>query len=45
MKAVENPALWDMGKKVVDEQTVFDSFNFADSVVRGLFLKKEVSDG
>jgi hypothetical protein len=41
LKAVENPFLWQLGKERVDEDTVFDAFEFADSVVRALFVAKK----
>ncbi|MDB5161196.1 MAG: hypothetical protein JWO96_576 [Candidatus Saccharibacteria bacterium] len=39
LKAEDNPFLWELGKRKVDEETVLIAFRFADSVVRALFLK------
>lgn len=41
LKAVENPFLWQLGKERVDEDTVFDAFTFADSVVKALFVSNK----
>lgn len=37
LKAEDNPFLWQFAKKKIDEQSVLDIFQFADSVVRRLF--------
>jgi len=37
LRAEENPFLWQLAKKHIDEQTVLDIFQFADSVVKRLF--------
>jgi hypothetical protein len=39
LKAEDNPFLWELGKRKVDEETVLVAFTFADSVVRALFPK------
>jgi hypothetical protein len=38
LKAEDNPFLWQMAKKHIDEQMVLDIFKFADSVVKRLFV-------
>ena len=40
LKAEDNPFLWQLAKKHIDEQTVLDYFRFADSVVKRLFGNK-----
>jgi hypothetical protein len=37
LKAEDNPFLWQLAKKHIDEKTVLDYFRFADSVVKRLF--------
>ena len=37
LRAEDNPFLWEMGKRKVDEGEVLEVFKFADSVVRALF--------
>lgn len=37
LRAEDNPFLWELGKRKVDEGEVLGVFNFADSVVRALF--------
>lgn len=39
LKAEDNPSLWQTAKKSIDKQRVINAFEFADSVVRRLFLK------
>jgi hypothetical protein len=39
LRADDNPFLWELGKRKVDEETVLIAFRFADSVVRALFLR------
>ncbi len=41
LKAVDNPFLWQLGKEKVDKETVLDAFQFADAVVRALFLSNK----
>jgi len=37
LKAEDNPFLWQLAKKHIDEQMVLDYFNFVDSIVKRLF--------
>lgn len=39
LKAEDNPFLWQLAKKRIDEETVLNYFQFADSIVKRLFGK------
>nr|MBI5456010.1 hypothetical protein [Candidatus Levybacteria bacterium] len=41
LPAEDNPILWGFAKRFVDRETVFDVFNFADRIVKYLFVKNQ----